>query len=241
MREVKLSLLPRPVSVIFIPVDIRGFYGWGGNSIHDTSNVLPVLSRDVSIVLFRSAYLLLCATVGVFNSGFGTRLNRITSGELLRPSSGLFFNPGRHHTVLGLVLVEELEHTALLHHARRRITRVYRLLENVNVPSVDKIPVQTISGWIPIGEDKWLFVVIPLLFESVGVEDDFVEHGYKLYRMCGGAFPEVNVDGVGHMGFVVWGIEVLAVPARREEDLNTEAARKNVSVMSCYHRGKVST
>lgn len=202
--------------------------------IHDTSNVLPILSRNVGIVLSRRANLLLCATVGMFNSAFGTGLNRITPRELIQPPGGLLFNSRRHHTVLGLVLTEELERTALLYDARGRITRVYRLLENVNVPSVDKIPVQTITGWIPVGEDKWLLVVVPLVFESVGVKDDFVEHGYELYRVCWGAFPKVNVDGVGHMGFVVWRIEVFAIPARREEYLDTKAAGGNVSVISCY-------
>ena len=48
--------------------------------------------------------------------------------------------------------------------------------------------------------------------ESVGVPDRFVEQGWQLHRMAGGACPAEDVSGVCHVGLVVFGVQVLAIP-----------------------------
>jgi hypothetical protein len=86
--------------------------------------------------------------------------------------------------------------------------------------------VEPVTSRITRSENERLGGTIPPIEASGGV-DDFVEDGDHMNGVgCRAGAVVVRVLGrVGHVGLVVGGVEVLAVPAGREEDLGTEAIR----------------
>lgn len=57
-----------------------------------------------------------------------------------------------------------------------------------------------------------------------------------MYRVGWRAFSVVNTIGIGHVGFVVWGIQVFAIPAARKENLSAQATIGDISIKN-YDRG----
>jgi len=75
--------------------------------------------------------------------------------------------------------------------------------------------VEAVAGGVAVGEDKGVLGAVPVVGEKGRVVQDLVEDGDGVNGECGGAGAVVVVlaIGVGHMRFVVRGVEVFAVPA----------------------------
>lgn len=61
-----------------------------------------------------------------------------------------------------------------------------------------------------------------LVLEGVGVPDGLVEERRQTDVKTLGALATINQVRVGYMALVVLGINILAVPARREEEFGTD-------------------
>lgn len=92
----------------------------------------------------------------------------------------------------------------------------------------------TVSSWIAVRQDKWLLVIVPHVLEIIDRKHNLIKEGDEADRVSRRAFSTVNAIGVGHMGFVICRIQILAVPTAREENLKTETAIKSVSTKYYY-------
>lgn len=96
-------------------------------------------------------------------------------------------------------------------------------LEGCDVPSVDEVAVESVTGAVAVGEDEGLFAVAPFAGKLVGVVEYFEEQGDELDGMSAGAGGWVVVcpsSWIGDVRFVVSAVHVDAIPARGEEDLS---------------------
>jgi len=86
-----------------------------------------------------------------------------------------------------------------------------------------EISVISIAGGITVRKNKRLWS-IPLVFKSFRIIINFVKERNKVDRMAFRASSTViiPVPWVGNMGFVVWGVDVLAVPAGGERHLDSD-------------------
>ncbi len=99
-------------------------------------------------------------------------------------------------------------------------TTVDGVLEEVHVPAILEVAVVSVTGGVSVCEDVGAGA---LVVELVDADNHLVEQGDKLNGMTIGAVATVIVlDGIGHVGLVVRRVQVLSVPARREEDLRAQ-------------------
>ena len=91
--------------------------------------------------------------------------------------------------------------------------------QDVRVPAVDEVGVVSVTCGVAVGPDE----LAALALEGVGVPDGLVEKGGKTGLVTLRARATVNQVGVCHVRLVVIGCDILAVPARREEDLGANA------------------
>jgi hypothetical protein len=82
---------------------------------------------------------------------------------------------------------------------------------------------ESITSRISIGNNKRLLIAIP--FKVRCIEDNLVEDRDKSLWKSRRASACSNTSRVSHMRLVVRAIEILSIPARREENLSTETAR----------------
>lgn len=99
-------------------------------------------------------------------------------------------------------------------------------MKSFNIPAVEEVAVESVSGWVTISEDEWLLGSVPPVEPSSGV-DNLIEEGNHVNRVRSRAGTVVvGVLGrVSHMRLVVGRVEVYTIPAGREEDLGTKAIR----------------
>lgn len=133
---------------------------------------------------------------------------------------------------LGLQVREML---AVLYATGQVSAVVHSGAERVRVPAVNEIGVVAVAGGIAVGPDE----LSGLALEGVSVPDGLVEEGGKTGLETLRALAAVNQVGVCHVGLSIVRFDVLAVPARREEDLgaNTVGA---VGVEKVLIRHKVA-
>ncbi len=87
-----------------------------------------------------------------------------------------------------------------------------------------EITMESVSRGITLSKDKRLPTSIPLIRKVVGLIYELVENGDEMDGKSGWAITVVTgLYRVSHMGLVVRRIEILAVPAGGEEDLNADA------------------
>jgi hypothetical protein len=86
-----------------------------------------------------------------------------------------------------------------------------------------KISVEAITGRISIGKYKWLLITIPL--KHIRPIRNLVEQGQEVFRMSVGASStiEIAIFRVRHMALMIFRVQVLAVPARREDNFRANA------------------
>lgn len=121
--------------------------------------------------------------------------------------------------LLHLILRLEIENRAIRDLAAGVGALVNGLLKNSRVPALHEITVVAKSGRVTIGEHK----LASHALERVGVPDGLVEERNEAGLKALGAFSVHHERRVGHVGFVVGGVDVLAVPARWEHHLETKA------------------
>lgn len=96
-------------------------------------------------------------------------------------------------------------------------------LEKVTIPTHQKVAVKPVSSGITHGPDEWLAVAIPHVLELVDVPQNLVKDGDKMNRMSVGTAPTVvRTYWIGHVGLMIRSVEILSVPARREENLRSK-------------------
>ena len=122
-----------------------------------------------------------------------------------------------------VILVEVVvEDWAILDPAGFGGTFIDSALQVSDIPTVDEVAVVAVARLVTGGEDKGLLAVIPHVLELVGVPDDLVEDGDEALWVGIWTLAAVDVAWVGHVRLVVWRVEVLAIPARREENLSAD-------------------
>jgi hypothetical protein len=97
-------------------------------------------------------------------------------------------------------------------------------LEGGLLPAVEEVGMEAETGGVTHREDPVVFASLEV--ELAGVVDVLVEQENGLDGVSRGAFTSIRVtDWVGHVRLVISRVEILAVPARREVNLETETIR----------------
>lgn len=149
--------------------------GAGGNIVSAAAGVLPLLGGGkVDVVLGGSSDL----GDGAVDRRFGwlrTRGDSVAARKLLqRPINLLIDYRGE---LAGLALVAgEHGHRATLGDAAGVVEAgIDGLLEDIDIPSIDKIAMETIAGRVAVGEDKGVLIAIPFTLELVRVIENLIE------------------------------------------------------------------
>lgn len=119
------------------------------------------------------------------------------------------------------LVILQIEERAIADLARRVGTGIDRLLQKVRVPALDEVAVVAVPGRIAVGNDE-LALAVP---ERVRVPDRLVEQRHEPRLEAFRAHAIHDFARIGHVGLVVVGIHVLAVPARREHQLEADSVR----------------
>lgn len=113
------------------------------------------------------------------------------------------------------------------------IRRIHPDLKLVALPAKDVISMLPVAGVVAVAEVEGLRAVggpQALVIEGRGVPDDLVHQLRDAHGVSGWAFASQAEKvgwaglGVGYVRLVVWAVEIDAVPARREDDVGTNAA-----------------
>jgi hypothetical protein len=141
----------------------------------------------------------------------------------------LLVNRRRDPATSGNIVRSQLEHWTVFDPSAVVGALIDGFLQVGDVPAIDEVTVEAVASWITHRPHKRLFVTMPHIVEFVNAEEHFVEQGDEMDRMRGWARAiSMAVDRIGHVGLVIWRVEVLAIPTGREEDLGTEATRASV-------------
>jgi hypothetical protein len=124
--------------------------------------------------------------------------------------------------LLGLVL--KSEDRAGFDHAGQVGALVDGSLEDLAFPTIHEVGVVSMAGGITIGPDEFT----SLTAESKGVPDRLEEEGDQANGVSRGAVAVISQVRIGHVRFVVRGVQVLSVPAGWEEDLGAETVGAGV-------------
>jgi len=165
----------------------------------------------------------------VLGSGVGP-LDWVATWKGVEGAEDLFVDLRSKHTGVALIVGEEVKDWAVSDQTTVVKASVSSLLKGRDVPSVDKITVVSVTGWVTHGEDEWLPSVLwnpPL--KVGGVPDGLEEDGDQVDRVRGRAWAVVvRVHcWVSHVG-LVWLVEVDTIPARWKEDLSTKTVRADL-------------
>lgn len=108
------------------------------------------------------------------------------------------------------------------------------VLQDGDVPAVLEVAVEGKTGGVTRGDD--VRALTPVVV-ALGGDDHLVEETDEVHGVRGRAGTGVVVvDGVGHVRLVVGAVDVLAVPAHREEDLHTDTILALVDVREVHVR-----
>jgi len=118
-----------------------------------------------------------------------------------------------------LSLVEDVEDGAVLDAARGVGARVNGVLKEVGIPAHEEVTMVAESGGVAIGEDKHAIAA----FKSVGGNNGLEEDTRELDWVRIGTVAVHDKVRVGNVRLVVRALGILAVPARREHELEAEA------------------
>jgi hypothetical protein len=198
----------------------------GAHIIAAAANVLPFQRRgDVLEVL------LVCADgcdlavgAGLDRGETGTLLDGVAAGKSVEHTGNLLVNLRRDDTSLALLGGEQIEDRAVGQKTAVVGALVDGLLESGNIPTVDKVTVESVASRVTLSEDEGLSATVPHAAKVTDVVVDLVEDGNQVDRVSVGALAAVvaTTDGVRHVRLVVSRIEVDTIPARGEEDLSAE-------------------
>lgn len=130
---------------------------------------------------------------------------------------------------MGLVLVDvRLQNLASVDVAVHVVAVVHSILQDTDFPTVQEVTVVRKEALVAGGEH--VGAVAPVVV-AIGRNDHLVENRDRVDRVRRRAGATVVVvDGVGHVRLVIGAVKVLAVPALREEDLDTDAVLAGVDV-----------
>lgn len=106
------------------------------------------------------------------------------------------------------------------------VTLVGDLLEDLDIPAVQEVAMEAVTGRITIAKDERLGVAIPVICEKIGGVQHFEEQADGLSGVAGTAWAVVVTPGsrIAHVALVVFRIEA-SVPATWEVKLRTETTR----------------
>lgn len=126
-----------------------------------------------------------------------------------------------------LVAAEETsaERLAVLNEPTVAVAGVDSVLQNVNVPAIDKVAVEPITCAVALSEhERMLVLVVPTVGELVNVVDHLKEQGDHVVwvRVRAGSVVIVLTLRISHMRLVVWRV-FASIVARGEIDLSAEA------------------
>ena len=127
------------------------------------------------------------------------------------------------HYIVCIEAALVLEHSTVIDVARFCSARRHRAREYAPVPAVHEVAVQSVTGRVAVGEDEAATVVFGV--ECFWLEPDLIEDRNEMVWVCRWAAAIVDAVRVGHVGLVIWRVEVYAIPAGREKDLSPEAIR----------------
>ena len=162
----------------------------------------------------------------------GTRLDRVASRESVEVGSlNTFVDDRVHCAAIHLSIVLDGESAAAVRVATDVCALVHGALESITLPPEDVVGMLSIPSRITHGEHEGLTRAGPLAVELTGIPDDLEEedgHSDRMGRRARSDMEEETVSanvagGIGHVGGVVGWVKVLAVPARREEDVRADA------------------
>lgn len=151
-------------------------------------------------------------------------LHRVASGKSAEHTGDLLVNLRRNHASLTFLGGEQVEDRAVGEKAAVVGALIDGLLESRNVPTVDKVAVESVTSGVTLSKDERLTATVPLVVEVASVVVDLVEDGDQMDGVSVRALAAVvaTTNGVGHVGHVISRIKVDTIPARREEDLGAE-------------------
>ena len=123
--------------------------------------------------------------------------------------------------LLLIVIALDVEQVAVLDLTRWVSALLDSGLQNILLPSVDEVTVVTIASRVTMGHDEVTLVVL----EGSGVPDSLEEERNDTGLEALGAGSIHDKRGVGDVGGVVVGVDILAVPAGWEHQLETDTIR----------------
>lgn len=160
-------------------------------------------------------------SVGNGEGIFGTRLHGQAVGNTGGTGLDILVLDGRGDVKLALLLISitlDVEQIAVLDLARRVGALLDGGLQDILLPSVDEVTVVTIASRVTMGHDEVTLVVL----EGSGVPNSFEEERNDAGLEAFGAGSVHDERGVGDVRGVVIGVDILAVPARWEHQLETD-------------------
>ena len=159
--------------------------------------------------------------VGNGESIFGTPLHSQAIGNTGGTGLDVLVLDGVGDVKLALLLIVitlDVEQVAVLDLTRWVGALLDGGLQDILLPSVDEVTVVTIASRVTMGHDEVTLVVL----EGSGVPDSLEEKRNDAGLEALGTGSIHDERGVGDVGGVVVRVDILAVPARREHELETD-------------------
>lgn len=147
-------------------------------------------------------------------------MNRVATGKSAQDTSDLFIHRRGDLASIGESVIEQIEDVTVIDISTEVGAFRDSFLKKGYIPTIQEISVQAKSSIITLRKHKWLPGTIPVVLESIGVEDDFVEQGDEAFGEFLRTFAIIIDRWIGHVGLVIWRVEIFAIPTRRKEDLS---------------------
>ncbi|KAB8360918.1 hypothetical protein FH972_024650 [Carpinus fangiana] len=160
------------------------------------------------------------AGAGAGIGGLGAVGDGVIAQQLGQGASGLLAEEqgrGLGSAGLHISVGDNVEEAAVLHNAGVVGASLDGLLQEAFLPSLLEVTVITKTGWVAVGDDKLASLASELLGVPDGLEEDRGCASLKALR----ASATHDLVGVRHMALVVGRINILAVPAGGEHELET--------------------
>lgn len=160
-----------------------------------------------------------------FSCFLGTIFDQVASWELIKQAKNILVECSRDRALVHLVLTLQVEHMARLNKAGQIGAFIDSLLENIHIPSVHKVTMVPEPGGVTGRKHKLAL----LTRKGVNIPNRLKEQADKSGLVAIRASTVIHERRVTHMVTVILGVEVLAIPARREENLRTKSIHTVVS------------
>lgn len=121
-------------------------------------------------------------------------------------------------TLLLILFALKLEERAVLNLTTWVGASVHRLLKEIRIPAGDEVTVVAKSSRVTVGDDKLSLLIL----ESIRVPDGLVEKGREPGLEARRAVTVHHERWIGHVRLVIGSVQIFAIPARREHELETD-------------------